>query len=104
MKNGEVAKAFDARDTWAGLTVLWPVEGRDLRVPVELTGLPVFGRYHGFQGFRGFGVCDTKAYQSAPEHPSPAVIATPQMPEETVLPQFEDNADLLSDDLLRSGR
>jgi PAS domain S-box-containing protein len=57
--DGQIATAFAARDTWTGLTVNWPVQDSDVAVPVELTGLPVFGRFHGFQGFRGFGICRT---------------------------------------------
>ena len=57
--DGTVAAAFEERDTWSNLTVHWPIQDKDLRVPVEMTGLPVFGRFHGFQGFRGFGVCRT---------------------------------------------
>ncbi|MCV6547936.1 MAG: ATP-binding protein [Cohaesibacter sp.] len=56
-KDGQVAAAFEERDTWTGLSVYWPVQGHDIAIPVELTGLPVFGRFHGFQGFRGFGIC-----------------------------------------------
>ena len=53
---GRIARALRQRDTWSGLTAWWPVEGSDVRVPVELTALPVFGGDQSFQGYRGFGV------------------------------------------------
>ena len=53
---GRIERAFAQRDTWSGQTAWWPVEGSDVRVPVELTALPVFGGDHSFQGYRGFGI------------------------------------------------
>ena len=53
---GRVEKAFATRNTWSGITLDWPVDGGD-RLPVELSGLPVFDRARNFAGYRGFGVC-----------------------------------------------
>ena len=53
---GRVLKAFATHDTWSGITLDWPVDGGD-RLPVELSGLPVFDRARNFAGYRGFGVC-----------------------------------------------
>ncbi|WP_342713207.1 PAS domain-containing protein [Bradyrhizobium sp. B124] len=53
---GRVLKAFASRDTWSGITLHWPVDGGG-RLPVELSGLPVFDRNRNFAGYRGFGVC-----------------------------------------------
>jgi PAS domain S-box-containing protein len=53
---GLVAKAVATRNTWSGITLLWPVDG-GARLPVELSGLPVTDRAHAFAGYRGFGVC-----------------------------------------------
>jgi PAS domain S-box-containing protein len=53
---GRVARALATRDTWAGITVNWPVDGGE-RLPVELAGLPVYDRARNFAGFKGFGVC-----------------------------------------------
>jgi PAS domain S-box-containing protein len=62
---GQIARAIATRDTWSGLTVSWPVdEGKD-RLPVELSGLPVFDRERIFRGYRGFGVCRDVARLSA---------------------------------------
>jgi PAS domain S-box-containing protein len=54
--SGRIARALRQRDTWSGLTAWWPVEGSNVRVPVELTALPVFGGDQSFQGYRGFAV------------------------------------------------
>ena len=53
--DGRVATALDRRDTWSGRTVLWPIEGEALRLPVDLAALPAFDRGHVFAGYRGFG-------------------------------------------------
>ena len=53
---GRIAEALRRRDTWSGLTAWWPIEGSNVRVPVELTALPVFGGDQSFQGYRGFGI------------------------------------------------
>ncbi|TCN36508.1 ATP-binding protein [Sinorhizobium americanum] len=44
------------RDTWSGKTILWPVEGTSLKVPVDLAALPTYSRSREFDGFRGFGI------------------------------------------------
>ena len=54
--DGRVVKAFATRDTWSGITLNWPVDGGG-RLPVELSGLPIFDRTRSFAGYRGFGVC-----------------------------------------------
>ena len=54
--DGEIGRLLDRRDTWSGRTVLWPVAGTDLRIPVDLAALPVYDRARKFTGFRGFGV------------------------------------------------
>jgi PAS domain S-box-containing protein len=51
-----VASATSTHDTWTGITLNWPVDGGE-RLPVELSGLPVFDRARRFAGYRGFGVC-----------------------------------------------
>jgi len=54
---GQVERALATRDTWSGLTVVWPVDDSPERLAVELSGLPVFDRDRIFRGYRGFGVC-----------------------------------------------
>jgi PAS domain-containing protein len=53
----QVARAVATHETWSGVTVSWPVDDGGERLPVELSGLPVFDRGHTFHGYRGFGVC-----------------------------------------------
>ena len=49
-------KAVATRNTWSGITLNWPADGGD-RLPVELSGLPVYDQARNFAGYRGFGVC-----------------------------------------------
>ncbi|WP_438274255.1 PAS domain-containing protein [Nitrobacter sp.] len=86
---GRVAKAIATRDTWSGITLLWPVDGSDTRLSVELSGLPIYDRARNFAGYRGFGVCRDReglarlaAHRhheflfSKISHPQPAAIPT----------------------------
>jgi PAS domain S-box-containing protein len=52
----KVSAAIAKRDTWSGITVLWPVADSVLARPIDLAALPVFDREHKFLGYRGFGV------------------------------------------------
>jgi hypothetical protein len=54
--DSHVVKAMATQQTWSGITLLWPVDGGG-RLPVELSGLPLFDRERNFTGYRGFGVC-----------------------------------------------
>ena len=54
--DGRIAALLAKRNTWSGRTVYWPVEGKGLRVPVDLAALPTYSRDHQFEGFRGFGI------------------------------------------------
>jgi PAS domain S-box-containing protein len=53
---GRVPKAVATRNTWSGITLNWPADGGG-RLPVELSGLPVYDGSGNFAGYRGFGVC-----------------------------------------------
>ena len=53
----QVARAVATHETWSGIVVFWPVDEGGERLPVELSGLPVFDRDRNFRGYRGFGVC-----------------------------------------------
>jgi len=53
----QVARAVATRETWSGIIISWPVDEGSKRLPVELSGLPVFDRERNFRGYRGFGVC-----------------------------------------------
>ncbi|KZD24959.1 PAS domain-containing protein [Tardiphaga robiniae] len=54
--DSHVVKAMATQQTWSGITLLWPVDGGG-RLPVELSGLPLFDRERNFTGYRGFAVC-----------------------------------------------
>ena len=54
--DGLMMQAFATRATWSGITLNWPVDGGG-RLPVELSGLPIFDDARNFAGYRGFGVC-----------------------------------------------
>ena len=60
----QVVAAVASRETWSGITVSWPIlpppdsdRHLELRLPIELSGLPIFDRDRSFRGYRGFGVC-----------------------------------------------
>jgi signal transduction histidine kinase len=60
----QVANAVRSRETWSGITISWPIAvasdsgpHSELRLPIELSGLPIFDRDRNFRGYRGFGVC-----------------------------------------------
>jgi signal transduction histidine kinase len=53
----QIARVVATQETWSGVTVSWPVDDGGERLPVELSGLPVFDREREFRGYRGFGVC-----------------------------------------------
>lgn len=53
---GEIGALLERRDTWSGRTVMWPISGTDLKVPVDLAALPAYSRDRTFDGFRGFGI------------------------------------------------
>ena len=55
--DNRVAHAVATHETWSGIPVEWPVDDALERLPVELSGLPVFDRDRVFRGYRGFGVC-----------------------------------------------
>jgi signal transduction histidine kinase/PAS domain-containing protein len=56
-QDNQLARAIATHETWSGIIVPWPVDGTSERMPVELSGLPVFDRDRSFRGYRGFGVC-----------------------------------------------
>jgi len=81
---GSVARALAARETFGGIVLSWPAG--DGRLPIEMSGLPVFGRDRQFEGFRGFGVCrDVDRIVALTQQPvQPA--AEPQVPVEPPAP------------------
>lgn len=78
--SGEIAGLLERRDTWSGRSVLWPVVGTDLKIPVDLAALPVYGRSRAFEGFRGFGVARTGDAVIDPEAIGMALMPNGQVP------------------------
>ena len=75
---GQIANAIAARETFSGIVLFWPVDDVDERLPVEMSGLPVFDRDRQFKGFRGFGVCrDLDRLHEIWERRVPQPSATP---------------------------
>lgn len=54
--DNKINELLHRRDTWSGKTILWPAEGTNLKVPVDLAALPTYSRTREFDGFRGFGI------------------------------------------------
>jgi PAS domain S-box-containing protein len=81
---GAVANALASHATWSGIVMHWPVDDTGARLPIEMSGLPVFDRDRRFAGYRGFGICrelDRRA-QGAPA----TAAATPPEPTTNVVP------------------
>jgi PAS domain S-box-containing protein len=57
--DGSVSQALAQAETWTGRVVAWRIGETGHAVPVELAGMPVFGRDGQLLGFRGFGLCRT---------------------------------------------
>jgi PAS domain S-box-containing protein len=51
-----IVKAIATRGTWSGITLDWPIDGGG-RLPVELSGLPIYDHTGNLVGYRGFGIC-----------------------------------------------
>ncbi|WP_367715918.1 PAS domain S-box protein [Nitratireductor sp. GISD-1A_MAKvit] len=76
--DGRISALLERRDTWSGRTVLWPLQGTDLKVPVDLAALPIYGRERVFEGFHGFGLARLSDAVSDPE--GIGLVLTPGAP------------------------
>ena len=86
----KVTAATAKRDTWSGITILWPLPDSELARPIDLAALPVFDREHSFLGYRGFGVFRELVphVRRAPKAPAPEpVAAKPKPAREPVRPE-----------------
>src|SRR5690348_6883049 len=79
----QVAAAVASRETWSGIAVSWPIQAlsgfdrhSELRLPIELSGLPIFDRDRNFRGYRGFGVCRDLAQIDGATRPARAEAAS----------------------------
>lgn len=85
--SGEIAGLLERRDTWSGRSVLWPVVGTDLKIPVDLAALPVYGRSRAFEGFRGFGVARPSDAVVDPEAIGMALVPNGEAPVAASVPE-----------------
>ncbi|MFI0844998.1 ATP-binding protein [Mesorhizobium sp. IMUNJ 23232] len=101
---GEIAGLLERRDTWSGRSVLWPIAGTDLKVPVDLAALPIYSRDRSFEGFRGFGVARladsvvdldavglTLGSAASPADPAPEAEPTADSAERPVEPKASES-------------
>jgi PAS domain S-box-containing protein len=69
-----IIAAFASRQTWTGLSFIWPDYAAGEEIAIALSASPVFQRNQLFDGFRGFGVAGVPGPLTAPA-PPPAVEA-----------------------------
>ena len=82
-RNGEIAALLNQKDTWSGKSVLWPIEGTDQAVPVDLAALPIYNTDRQFEGFRGYGKIAVSQIRNDPEALGLAFASTPEERNET---------------------
>lgn len=114
----EILDLIRRRDTWSGKTVMWPVQGTELSVPVDLAALPTYTRDRLFDGYRGFGVARIQDAIHDPEAIGFALIDGPheegtpddgaeptnleaEIESENTVGHVEDNATSIDDDPYR---
>jgi len=80
---GEIVAALSRRDTWSGKSVLWPIQGTDKQVPVDLAALPYYSRERAFEGYRGFGIARMADIATDPDARGLALTTPLGVPAET---------------------
>lgn len=103
-----VLRAVATQRTFSGITVRWPVDDSDMRLPVELSALPLHDRTRRFVGYRGFAVCrdldalgrlaarrrnEALQRRSPPPSDPPTDLSMPLDPPHNVLPFPNSNGD-----------
>lgn len=83
--SGEIVDLLARRDTWSGRSVFWPIEGTDMRAPVDLAALPAYDRDRKFEGFRGFGIVRIADAVVDPEELGLALTGPQQTPVENIV-------------------
>ncbi|MDS1138636.1 PAS domain S-box protein [Nitratireductor indicus] len=95
---GRIAGLLERRDTWSGRTVLWPLAGTELKVPVDLAALPIYGRGRVFEGFHGFGLARMGDAVNDPEKIGLALLPGAPLPEGSTILE-EPHIELPDDDI-----
>ena len=86
-ESGQIARALDLHSTWSGIVVDWPTDEAGERLPIEMSGLPVFDRDRQYAGYRGFGVCrDMDKLALLEQHRGHGTAAPPHEPQEPEAP------------------
>ena len=66
-RGDELIRVLGERQTFARVTLEWPLPGLDRRRLIALSAAPVFGRQREFLGYRGFGVLGEEIEVAMPE-------------------------------------
>ena len=85
---GRIAELLGRRDTWSGKTIFWPIEGTNLRAPVDLAALPTYRRNREFDGFRGFGI--VRLSDAVPDADAVGLSLGPRPQEEPAAEEVHD--------------
>ncbi|AKK20244.1 PAS domain-containing sensor histidine kinase [Candidatus Liberibacter africanus] len=54
--DNHIVDLLQKQNTWYGKNTIWPIEGTELHVPIDLAALPIYSRDREFTGFKGFGI------------------------------------------------
>ncbi len=113
----QIARAIGLHSTWSGVVVDWPTDEAGERLPIEMSGLPVFDRDRQYAGYRGFGICrdmdklamleehrgqgtppqqQQAQQEQQPEAPAPKVVPFRSAPPRDMPPLVEEPALTLS--------
>ncbi len=85
---GEIARALSLHSTWSGIVIDWPTDEAGERLPIEMSGLPVFDRDRQYAGYRGFGICrDMEKLALLEGHRAQAAATPPQPKQEEPTPK-----------------
>jgi len=91
-EDGSIDERLQRGDTWSGKSVLWPVEGTDLRVPVDLAGLPSFSQSREFTGYHGFGTIRAMDAVIDPQETGLALVGKAELQDQIKGPDIEPDA------------
>ena len=93
--NHEIEKLLNKHDTWSGKTVLWPVQGTDMVLPIDLAALPSFNSEKKFEGFRGFGIIRSADALVDPDETGLALVPSPTPVKEEDVEDESDSSNIV---------